>query len=165
MAMPHPSVLMLPFGCVICQRETGQGRSVDIYLNKADIENQHPAFGKKPNGHDTLADLILATKDYAAATGSGQTSVIAFADVNLHRKNPVATKDPYNAYRLHSSVEAPEQIPDTNNPAVDGRKVVMESDWFYFLLPWNVKASVKVKDDDKDDDDDGKGRHKPSAVK
>jgi hypothetical protein len=128
---------MFPFGCVICQRLTRGGTSVDVYLDPDEISNLHPSFGR-PFGHSgsTLAELIANTQDDAAAqpADDGENSVIACGNIVLQVPHPLPNNDiqPNQAWRIHPrspNNSNPTKLPNTAEP-----RIVMESDWLYFLL-------------------------------
>ena len=126
MSMPHPSVFMVPFGCVVCQRQTKRGTSVDIYQDVDAIMALHPAFTK------ALATSIINTKDdpLADTPEYGDISVIGYA------QTAAMVAPAYQAWRLHSrapKAATPEKVPNRNVVGFDN-KVIMQSNWLYYLL-------------------------------
>jgi hypothetical protein len=148
MAMPHPGMYILPFGCVVCQRLTKSGTILETYLDADEIRALHKAFKSPVTATDDLASTIINVQDDPRAIDpvDGNISVLWFANIALNGIIPNNSQYPYQAYRLHSraAVNAtPKPVPSAADPYV-----VMESNWLYFLLPSGVTfAKQKLKKD------------------
>lgn len=119
MAMPHPRVLMIPFGAVILVSKTGEHATLDIYSTKKAIEKLHPALA-------TLG-TVISTNDDLPAPGiyknTGPPAVIANKTVTVNKK--------HKAYMVPKAVKTAEK---TLVPAGDFTKP-MKHGWFYWLEP------------------------------
>jgi hypothetical protein len=119
MSMPHPRVLMIPFGAVILVSKTGAHATVDIYSTKKAIEKLHPA----------LAGLgtVITTNDDLPAVGiyksTGPPAVIAKKTINVNKK--------HKAYMVE---KAAKKASKKLVPAPDFTKP-MKHGWFYWLEP------------------------------
>jgi hypothetical protein len=119
MAMPHPRVLMIPFGAVILVSKTGAHATIDIYSTKKAIEKLHPA----------LAGLgtVITTNDDLPSTGiyktSGPPAVIAKKSIKVHKK--------HKAYMVPKTVK---KAAKALVPAGDFTKP-MKHGWYYWLEP------------------------------
>jgi hypothetical protein len=136
MAMPHPGFFMIPFGCVVCQRQTRKGFSLDIYRDVAQIRNLHDAFAQSCQhgvGND-LADTIVSIKDDTdAKADQDHCSVIFYDDFVLD--HPYGQQ--YLTWRVNDTLTAPQQV---NTSAADFYpKIVMDSDWHYFVLTTSMR--------------------------
>ena len=147
--MPHPGMFIIPFGCVVCQKQTVHGKSVDIFMDKTEIENLHDAFGRTPYGMRTLADLILATKDDSTAGNlPGKCSVLAYDSVDL-------INSPYQAFRLYRQA-TPDVDPDPISSGTADNWIVADDNYWYYLLR---KSDI---DDDRHSDRHEHRRRRPA---
>jgi hypothetical protein len=119
MAMPHPRVLMIPFGAVILVSKSGSHSTVDIYSTKTLIEKLHPALAG-------LGTVITTNDDLPAAgifKSSGPPPVIAKRSIKVHKK--------HKAYMVHKPTKTMSKklvpSPDFDKP--------MKTGWYYWLEP------------------------------
>jgi hypothetical protein len=136
MAMPHPGLFMIPFGCVVCQSQTRKGYSLDIYCDATEIRKKHNAFQQACQhgvGID-LADTIVSIQDDTNATFvQDGCSVIFYEDLALDYPDGQA----YWIWRVNGSITVPQQVNSISNEFLP--KIVMDSDWYYFLLPTTMR--------------------------
>jgi hypothetical protein len=136
MAMPHPGMFMIPFGCVVIQSQNTKGFSLDIYRDASKIVNLHGAFANPCVGStaSNLANTIVTIKDDTnATTMSDSCSVILYDDLTLNHPN----RWTYWTWRVNSSVTIPQQVKPA--PTTVGPKIVLKSGWHYFILPISMK--------------------------
>jgi hypothetical protein len=127
MAMPHPGMFMIPFGCVVCQTQTAHGKSIEIYMDKTEIEKLHHTFKRQLSGLKTRADLILETKDDSGAVNSPlHCAVLAYDKVTLK-------KAPYQAFRLPTNA-TPDKDPVPVQSGTSDKWLVADDDCWYYLL-------------------------------
>jgi hypothetical protein len=119
MSMPHPRVLMIPFGAVILVSKTGAHATLDIYSTKKTIEKLHPALS-------TLGAVIAANDDLSGLgiyKTTGPPAVIAKATIKIHKK--------HKAYMVE---KAAKKAAKKLVPAGDFAKP-MKHGWYYWLEP------------------------------
>jgi hypothetical protein len=119
MSMPHPRVLMIPFGAVVLLSKTGAHATVDIYSTKKAIEKLHPALAG-------LGTVISINDDLPAAgiyKSTGPPAVIAKKTIKVLKK--------HKAYMVEKAVKAAAK---KLVPAADFSKP-MKHGWYYWLEP------------------------------
>src|SRR5476651_1832905 len=130
MAMPHPQITMLPFGCVICQTMVS-GVSLAIYRDEASIVARHVAFKRQIN-RVSVAKVVLGTEDdTSTATLPGKLSIVSIASRNVTHA--------YQAWRISDLGQPSEKFDSVDPTDPADPRIIMESSWLYFLLPLGVK--------------------------
>jgi hypothetical protein len=119
MAMPHPRVLMIPFGAVVLVSKTGAHATVDIYSTKKAIEKLHPALA-------SLGTVITKNDDLPSSgiyKSIGPPAVIAKKTIKVNKN--------HKAYMVPKAVKmASKKLV----PAGDFSKP-MKHGWYYWLEP------------------------------
>jgi hypothetical protein len=126
MSMPHPRVLMIPFGAVIKIKQNRSRTWVDIYTGASKIDGLHKALKGlgaiiAPNDDLPLSDTYL---------NYGHPSVIAAASVALKRIH-IARK----LHDVKGAKIAPVSAAEFQKP--------MQRDYFYWLEPAKKPAKKK----------------------
>jgi hypothetical protein len=127
MSMPHPRVLMIPFGAVIAIKQNRSRTWVDLYTGASKIDGLHPAL----KGHGAIIapnDDLPVTSTYI---NNGHPSVIAAATVTL--------KNSFVAYKLHNvkgATIATVKAAEFQQP--------MHRNHFYWLEPAKKPAKKKM---------------------
>ena len=119
MAMPHPRVLMIPFGAVILVSKAGSHATIDIYSTKKAIEKLHPAL--------VGLGTVITTNDDLSGAGiyksTGPPAVIAKKTIKVNKK--------HKAYMVPKTLKAAAK---KLVPAADFSKP-MKHGWYYWLEP------------------------------
>jgi hypothetical protein len=133
MAMPHPQITMVPFGCVIRQTVYSSSARVDIYRDATAIKNAHLAFKRlmPTSTTTTIADVIFGTEDDGSATNSpDHCSVLD----KLGRK----VVGSYSAWRILANNSPTEKFKPVPSASTSEPRMVIEPGFYYFLLPFGV---------------------------
>ena len=119
MAMPHPRVMMIPFGAVIFVSKAGNHYRVDIHTTKTHIEKLHPALVG-------LGSVIANNDDLPPSryyTTAGPPAVIARKTIEVHKTHKAYMVEKADKKALKALVP----IADFDKPVKSG--------WFYWLEP------------------------------
>jgi hypothetical protein len=152
MAMPFPRFFMIPFGCVICSRKIWMGTSVDVYIDNQAIKRLHPAFARKCDNNNVLADEICNTvEDYdPSVQNDGDKSIIAYASLPLAVVHPPHLPRVFQTWCLDptsSDNTVPHKVKEAS--AAEFPRIITAPDLLYFLLLTGVNPTIDAGDDDK----------------
>ena len=126
MSMPHPRVLMIPFGAVIAIKQNKSRTWVDIHTGASKIDGLHKAL-KGRGAIIALHDDLPASDTYVS---NGHPSVISAATITL--------KHLHTAWKLHNVKGA--KI-EAVSPAEF--KKPMQANYLYWLEPANELPTKK----------------------
>lgn len=126
MSMPHPRVLMIPFGAVIAIKQNRSRTWVDIHTGASKIDGLHKAL-KGRGAIIALHDDLPLSDTYVS---NGHPAVIAAATLTM--------KHSHTAWKLHDAKGATIEIVS----AKEFQKP-MKPNYFYWLEPTNELSKKK----------------------
>jgi hypothetical protein len=136
--MPHPKYTIIPFGCVIHQKQhkTTKQLSLDIFRDEPSIIAINTAF-KWLIGTKTVAAVIVATKDDPGTPSPDCCGVL----INMSAK----VNSNYAAWCISRRGPASKKFQPVPPTSRTDPRMVMDNHLHYFLLPNGVDPNQGAK--------------------